>query len=133
MPKTASMILYFNCSRELEKIDYMIQNMYSLRELDKIVIVDIHEKLIKTEQFDLLNEMIMHVLEMGKNVAINLQEVAYINSGVIHIFISAVKKVHDNAKELYLVAPSESIKAMFYVTNLDRILNIIEEEKDLPV
>lgn len=110
-----------------------MDGLFTVRELDKIVIVDIHEQLIKEEQYGLLKDFLLRMMEKGKHVAVNLTTMPRINSGIINIFIVASKRIHDFSKELYLVSPSENAEALFYVNNLDRILNIVKDEKELPV
>lgn len=96
------------------------------------MILDIHEQLIKEEQYEILRDQLRTLIITGKNVAVNLRNVPRINSGIIHIFITASKAIHDYGKDLFLVAPSENAEALFYVNNLDRILTIIKSEKELP-
>jgi len=108
-----------------------MQEYLTIRELDKIVIVDIQEKLIEDDKYDLLLDTLAEVTERKKNVGINLKAIQHLNSRTIHVLLVAIKKIHHYSKELYIISPSETVEALFYMNNLDRILFIVANEKEL--
>ena len=108
-----------------------MQEYLTIREFDKIVILDVQEKLIKDEQYNLLLDNLAEVTERKKNVGVNLKAIKHLNSRTIHVLLVAIKKIHHYSKELYIIGPSEKVEALLHVNNLDRILFIVDNEKEL--
>jgi hypothetical protein len=103
----------------------------TIREFDKIVIIDVSEKLIENGQYDLLVDNLADVAEKNKNVGVNLKAVRHLNSRTIYALSVAVRIIHQHSNHLYVIGASENVEALFYVNNLDRLFFIVPDEKDL--
>ncbi|MFD1019332.1 STAS domain-containing protein [Thalassobacillus hwangdonensis] len=62
--------------------------------------------------------------EDGKTIEVDLQEVNYMDSTGLGVFISALKSTKENDTELKLVHMQERVYRLFKITGLTEIINI---------
>lgn len=81
-------------------------------EIDAYTAPDLKEKLLP------LTEHPDHVVE------VNLEDVNYMDSTGLGVFISALKATKENGSYLKLVHPQEKVTRLFKITGLDEVLDI---------
>ncbi len=107
-----------SCKIKTKKYD----NVYLLKLSGEIEAPDINTISKKLES--LLNSKY-------HTIAIDLNEVKYIDSHGLGVFVYYWKMMEKNDRELVFVKPSGVIKTIFEGTNLDQILNIVDSPEDL--
>ena len=109
-----------------------MQDKIKIRESETFVVLDLPEHMVKTGQDVYLRTKLLDVIEKQKNVAVNLSKTAFINSGIVTVFLAAEKLVQKYGKRLFLIHPSEQAMELFTVTSVNRIITILDNEKDIP-
>ncbi|WP_040513401.1 anti-sigma factor antagonist [Gracilibacillus halophilus] len=62
--------------------------------------------------------------ESGKTVVVNLEQVNYMDSTGLGVFISALKSTKENDSQLTLVSLQDRVKRLFDITGLNSVIDI---------
>lgn len=77
---------------------------------------------------DLLSEKLSKIIdEKNKSIIINADEIDYIDSTGLGMFIKIVKRLKENGNDLYFINPKKNVVKLFKITGLDNVFNIREE------
>lgn len=103
----------------------MSQLTISEREVGNTVILDLDGDVIFDKSTDMLRQKIRQLINEGKKyISLNLEKVAYIDSGGIGEFISALIAVDREGGELRLINPTHKVCTLLEMSNLMTIFKI---------
>ncbi len=75
-----------------------------------------------------LEEKLNEILEKQfKSIIINMEEVNYLDSTGLGIFIKFVKRLRSQNQDMIFISPQPNILKLFKITGLKQIFNIREE------
>ncbi len=103
----------------------------NLKESGKHVIVyltgrlDVH---LASEIENALNEVVRNYPE--KNVVLNLEDVEYMSSSGLRVFVSLMRTLKDTGRSLKLCNLSVAVRKVFEVVELMDMFNIYESEEE---
>ncbi len=103
-----------------------IRNLFSEKN-DRWEVKLIGDVDIETSQN--LKESLYSILdENNKSIFINAEEVDYIDSTGLGMFIKVVKKLKESGNDITFVNPKKNILKLFTITGLDKVFNVIGGE-----
>jgi anti-anti-sigma factor len=108
-----------------------MQDIIKSREFEKIVIIDLPEKVVKGGQDIKLKAKLLEVIAKNKDVGVNMKATSFIDSGIVTALLSAEKAIQATGKKLYLISPSEQAQELFAVTSVNKIIAITDDEQNL--
>jgi anti-anti-sigma factor len=80
-----------------------------------------------------LKYLIEGFIEQGRlYIAVGFTNTSYIYSGAVAVLMDCYRKVKAGDGDLCIIEPNESIKSIFTLLNIDRVLRIYESEHELP-
>ncbi len=103
-----------------------IRNLFSEKN-DRWEVKLIGDVDISTSQ-DLEQSLYSILDENNKDIFINAEEVDYIDSTGLGMFIKIVKKLKENGNDITFVNPKKNIIKLFSITGLDKVFNTIGGE-----
>jgi len=72
-----------------------------------------------------LREELLSLAEAGKkSITVNLQDVSYLDSTGLGVFVGVFKQLKANGGELRLIHLSDRLKRLFEITGLSNVMNI---------
>ncbi|WP_026568252.1 anti-sigma factor antagonist [Bacillus sp. UNC41MFS5] len=72
-----------------------------------------------------LREELLSLAEAGnKSITVNLQDVSYLDSTGLGVFVGLFKQLKEKGGELKLIQLSDRIKRLFEITGLSNVMNI---------
>ncbi|MEH7303700.1 anti-sigma factor antagonist [Neobacillus drentensis] len=72
-----------------------------------------------------LREELLSLAEAGnKVITVNLQDVTYLDSTGLGVFVGLFKQLKENGGELKLINLSERLRRLFQITGLSNVMNI---------
>lgn len=78
-----------------------------------------------------LREVLIPITEeKNKKIRINLDEVSYIDSTGLGVFIGALKSSHNHKSHIQLSGLSGRILRLFKITGLNEVIDIVENERE---
>lgn len=108
-----------------------MRNTILIREFKTSIIVDLPERVVKTELSVSLKNKLAELVDKKKDIGINLKQTTYVDSGIVTALLFAEKQMQKFGTKLYLIRPSDQAKELFAITSINRIISIIEDEKQL--
>lgn len=82
-------------------------------------------KIIAPDDFDAITSQLDKVFQEGyKRVIIDMSDISYINSSGLNLLVRLLTKVRNKGGELILIALSESVEKLFFITKLTSIFTI---------
>ncbi len=76
-----------------------------------------------------LEESLYSILdENNKDIYINAQELEYVDSTGLGMFIKIVKRLKEDGNDITFVNPRNNIIKLFSITGLDKVFNVIGGE-----
>ncbi len=103
-----------------------IRNLFSEKN-DRWEVKLIGDVDIDTSQ-DLQESFYSILGENNKSIFINAEEVDYIDSTGLGMFIKILKKLKEEDNEITFVNPKKNVMKLFNITGLDKVFNIIGGE-----
>jgi anti-sigma B factor antagonist len=104
---------------------------FQSRERDRIVIIDLHGKLMGGPDADSFRDVIHGLIEQGKGrVIVNLRDVNRVNSTGMGILITGYTTLRRSGGDLKLLHVSSKIKSILYVTKLNLIFECFDDEEE---
>ncbi len=101
-----------------------------IRNVRNVAILDLDGRLIMGEPANSLRSAIHSLLESGgKNLAINLAEIKYIDSSGIGALAAAWTTSRKMGAQCKLFAIPNKLMLMFKISRLDTVFQIMEDEK----
>lgn len=83
---------------------------------------------IDIESAQKLEEKMLEIIEENnKSVILNIEEVDYIDSTGLGMFIKMVKRLKEKGNDLYFINPQKNVRKLFKITGLNKVFNIREE------
>lgn len=108
-----------------EKMALKIRNLFSEKN-DRWEVKVIGE--IDIESAQKLEEKMLEIIEENnKSVILNIEEVDYIDSTGLGMFIKMVKRLKEKGNDLYFINPQKNVRKLFKITGLNKVFNIREE------
>ncbi len=96
-------------------------------------ILRIEEEFTVISDLSELRFLIRGYFEQGKRyIAVGFTNTTYIYSGAIAVLMDLYRELKEGDGDLCIIEPNESMKAIFSLLNIDRVLKIYESEHDLP-
>lgn len=78
-----------------------------------------------------LKQEMLSWLDRGVNrIAVNLEEVTYLDSTGLGVLIGGLKRSRERGGDLVLVCPNDRITRIFEITGLSRIFDMLASEED---
>ncbi|MFB5193742.1 anti-sigma factor antagonist [Neobacillus sp. KR4-4] len=72
-----------------------------------------------------LREELLALAEEGnKSITVNLQDVSYLDSTGLGVFVGLFKQLKEKGGELKLIQLSDRLKRLFEITGLSKVMNI---------
>ena len=72
-----------------------------------------------------LREELLSLTEAGnRSITVNLQDVSYLDSTGLGVFVGIFKQLRANGGELRLIHLSDRLKRLFEITGLSNVMNI---------
>lgn len=104
---------------------------FQQRIIDDVLIADLSGKLIEKSQVDELDRWITDQIEQQKhNFVFNLNDMDYINSTGLNLFIQLFTRIRNNGGELVFCCVPEKINKLLLITKLNKIFNIKPKEEE---
>ena len=98
---------------------------YQLNKENDLLIIALQGNLIGKEQVgDLFAEIDFELNQGVENIIIDLQEMQYLNSTGLSIFIQILTKVRNNGGDVVVVNVPEKINKLLVITKLNSVFNI---------
>lgn len=98
-----------------------------VRNEDEVYTVNVKGEIDAYTAPQLKEQLDSIVSEHGVKVIINLEEVSYIDSTGLGIFVGALKSTRKNDGTLQLVGVNDRVKRLFKITGLHEIIDISGE------
>jgi len=103
----------------------------SEREKNKFHIIDIKGKINRLKDSVSLKSVFNELLVKGiRNVALNLKNVTYLDSGALNVIIYTFNSLAKEKGTLVLIAPNEYVRDVLEVVGLNKIVKIYSTEED---
>ena len=96
---------------------------YKITEEDNISTIFLDGE-IDMDKTDEVKGAIFHVIESGKNVALNLSNVQYMDSSGISVLIESHQKALEKGTKLVIKDVSKSVLKVIMMAKLEQILNL---------
>ena len=98
---------------------------YNIKKDTDLLIVALQGNLIGKEQIgELFNEIDFELAEGVENIIIDLEDMQYLNSTGLSIFIQILTKVRNNGGDVVVVNVPEKINKLLVITKLNSVFNI---------
>ncbi len=98
---------------------------YQIKKDNDLLIVALQGNLIGKEQVgELFNEIDFELNEGVENIIIDLEDMQYLNSTGLSIFIQILTKVRNNGGDVVVVNVPEKINKLLVITKLNSVFNI---------
>lgn len=98
------------------------------RNVEGIPILDLQGEIDLYKSPEVRSEIGKFITKKSKVVAINFQQVTYIDSSGLATMIDAFQKMRGYGGQLVLFALTKSVRSVFEVARLDKFFSIYEEE-----
>ena len=106
-----------------------------IEKIKNYAVVELHGALIGTVHSQKFKQAMEELLETNLNkIILNMQQVDFIDSTIIGVFIIIFKKVQKLNGSLFVVNCNSSVKNVLCLTKLDKVLQVcdsIEEAESL--
>jgi len=97
---------------------------------EDVTIIDVEECLIVGNR-QKLKKIILDELDKGKRkFVVDFSESLYVDSSGLGALLSISKKIHEQGGELMLVSLNGDLRALFELTKLDTLFNIVENREE---
>jgi anti-anti-sigma regulatory factor len=106
-------------------------DLIKTREYDDLIILDLPAYVEKSGQDMRIKAKLMETALKGKNIGVNMSATARIDSGIVTALLAVEKEVQRFKKKIYIIRPSEQARELFAVTSINRIIPIVNDEKDI--
>jgi anti-anti-sigma factor len=94
-------------------------------------IVDIVGKIDRLKDSIILKSYVNTIMDKGtKNIAINLSEVTYLDSGALNVLIYCHNVLNKKGGELALMQPNEYVKDVLDVVGLNKLVKIYSTREE---
>lgn len=99
---------------------------FSTQRVEDIIVFTLHESKLDANNSGLVKAefTILIKLESVKKLIIDLSEVESCDSTGLSALLVANRIIHANDGEIYLVSPSEKVKSLIRITQLDKVLPV---------
>ncbi|MCB9174988.1 MAG: STAS domain-containing protein [Flavobacteriales bacterium] len=98
---------------------------YQIKKDNNLLIIALQGNLIGKEQVgELFNEIDFELNEGVENIIIDLEDMQYLNSTGLSIFIQILTKVRNNGGDVVVVNVPEKINKLLVITKLNSVFNI---------
>lgn len=98
---------------------------YQIKKDNNFLIIALQGNLIGKEQVgELFNEIDFELNEGVENIIIDLEDMQYLNSTGLSIFIQILTKVRNNGGDVVVVNVPEKINKLLVITKLNSVFNI---------
>ena len=92
-----------------------LENIVKVHIKGEIDILSAQE--LKKQLYDLINDI-------DVDIELNFNELNYIDSTGLGIFIGALKRIRQKNKNIYIINMKDNIKKLFLITSLDKLFII---------
>jgi len=90
-----------------------------------VICFSLNGKIISSEGFgEVTDNLDLSFQEGYKKLIIDMSQVSYINSSGLNLLVRLLTKVRNKSGELVLIALSESVEKLFFITKLNSIFTI---------
>ncbi|MGE0562858.1 MAG: STAS domain-containing protein [Flavobacteriales bacterium] len=98
---------------------------YQIKKENNLLIIALQGNLIGKEQVgELFNEIDFELNQGAENIIIDLNEMLYLNSTGLSIFIQILTKVRNNGGDVVVINVPEKINKLLVITKLNSVFNI---------
>ncbi len=102
-----------------------------VRNIGKVAIVDLSGKITIGEGDIILREEVNKLLEgEQKNILLNLDRVAYMDSAGIGELVACYKRASEAGAQVKLLNPSGRVQDLLSLTKLQEVFDIFADEKE---
>tara|TARA_Y100001972_G_C7560227_1_gene281399 strand:+ start:63 stop:395 length:333 start_codon:yes stop_codon:yes gene_type:complete len=101
------------------------------RETDRYIVVGLSGRMdvhLASDTENKLNDLIQK--HTGKNVILNLEEVEYMSSSGLRVFVSLMRNLKETNRQLKLCNLSVAVRKVFEVVELMDMFDIYESEEE---
>lgn len=100
-------------------------------EKGKFFIIDIVGKIDRLKDSIILKSYVNTIMDKGTtNIAINLSEVTYLDSGALNVLIYCHNVLSKKSGELALMQPNEYVKDVLEVVGLNKLVKIYSTREE---
>jgi len=102
-----------------------------VEQQDGITILRLHEDVL-VENFQELKELLEQLISQNQDkIVIDMHQIQYFCSQGLGTITSSLKIIRERGGDIKILSPGKRILKLFELTRLNKILDIIQEEKGL--
>ena len=103
----------------------------SVRDSRNYKVIDIVGKIDRLKDSITLKSLLITLIEEGiKDIALNLAQVTYLDSGALNVFIYCSNELKKENGDFSLIEPNEYVTDVLEVVGLTKIISIYPTEAD---